>query len=216
MQRYQIRFMRAAAAGIVAGFLAAAVLAVSGCAHNATVDGGSSAASVAASVAPTAAGEFIVSEIMPDPVTVPDLSGGEWIELYNPGSETFNLIGCEIYDLNVTPDSHSIYNDLLIAPGEYITLANGPAPGFTPTYDYPPSNISLANVSDNIYIECGGTVIDSVAPYDGTFPYAAATSAELSNALLDATSNDTGTNWCVGGSNYNGDFGTPNAVNDCP
>ena len=66
----------------------------------------------------------------------------------HPGAATFNLHGCEIYNLNGTPDSHFIYTDLLIAAGETITLANGATPGFTPTYAYPPSNIALANASN--------------------------------------------------------------------
>ena len=165
---------------------------------------------------PAVAGEVIFSEIMPDPVTVADLSGGEWFELYNPSANTFNLLGCEIYDLNATPDSHFIYKDLLINPGQYITLANGATPGFVPTYGYPLSNITLANASDNLILDCGGTTIDAVSPYDGSFSFSPGASAELSSSLLDDTSNDTGSNWCTGASSYNGDLGTPNAANDCP
>lgn len=163
--------------------------------------------------APTTAGEVVVNEIMPNPATVADSSGGEWFELYNAGTDTFDLEGCEIYDANT--DSHSISSELLIAPGDFITLANGASPGFTPDYSYTSGDFTLDNTSDSIILACGGTDIDSVSTYDSTFSYSGGTSAELARTTLDDTSNDTGSNWCAGTDSYNGDLGTPGAANFC-
>lgn len=172
---------------------------------------GTAPAPAPAPVAPAVFGEVIFSEVMPDPVTIAD-AGGEWFELFNTNAATFNLNGCGVSDAG--GDVHFIFRDLMIGPGQYITLSNGTAPGFTPTYDYPPGNMILANGPDELFLTCGATTIDDVAY--GAYPWAAGGSVELSNGSLDATANDTAGNWCTGVTSYNTDLGTPNAANDCP
>lgn len=150
---------------------------------------------------------------MPNPNDVAD-TVGEWFELYNTTTETFDLHGCSITDLGT--DAHFIYKTLNIDPGQYITLAISTSAGFTATYVYPPSNLTLTNTTDELILTCGGTVIDTLA-YTATFGFLVSQSGELSSATLDATSNDTSTNWCAGTSVYaSSDSGTPNAANDCP
>lgn len=83
-----------------------------------------------APVAPAIAGEVIFSEFMPNPNDLAD-TAGEWFELYNTTTETFDLHGCGITDLGT--DAHFIYKTLNIDPGQFITLAISTSAGFTAT-----------------------------------------------------------------------------------
>ncbi len=71
--------------------------------------------------------ELIINEIMYAPV------GGapEWIELYNRSQDTLNLKKWKIYDLS---SSAVITGDLIISPGEYVTITKDSA--FFNTFPY--------------------------------------------------------------------------------
>lgn len=160
-----------------------------------------------------AAGEVILSEIMPNPTAVSD-SDGEWFELHNlSDTETYQLSACE---LSGQPGEEviAIAGDFQIGPDAYLTFAPDSEvdPGFTPSYEYTES-FSVANGGDVITLTCDGTVIDAV-DYD-TFPPAPGVSLNLDPDFFDAASNDDAANWCPGVNVYlDPDTGTPGAAND--
>ena len=69
-------------------------------------------------------GDLLISEIMVDPAAITD-TRGEWFELYNPGLDPINLRGLELGDDG--SNRHRFDSDLLILPGEFLTLARSAA-----------------------------------------------------------------------------------------
>lgn len=160
-----------------------------------------------------AAGEVIVSEIMPDPTAVSD-ADGEWFELHNlSDTETYQLSGCELSG-QAGEEVITIDGDFQIGPDAYIAFAplSKVDPGFTPGYAYDEA-FSVANGGDVITLTCDGIVVDTV-DYDA-FPPAGGVSLNLDPDFFDATANDDGANWCPGVNVYlDPDTGTPGAAND--
>ena len=188
------------------------------CSASCTYD--ESACSTAAS--PSAAGDIVITEIMQNPGALND-ADGEWFEVHNPGAAPLNLFGCLVRGNAATGDRFAIDANVVVPPGGYATFAVDSsvpdAPGFVPDYRWSSSAFSLANGSDAVVIECGGTIIDAVAYDDGaTFPDPNGRSMSLDPAYLDATANDDGAHWCEATTTYaTGDRGTPGAPNDaCP
>ena len=95
--------------------------------------------------------DLLITEIMADPAAVSD-ARGEWFELFNPGSEAIDLRDLTIGDDG--SDLHRIETDLLILPGQTLTLArNGNSStngGFQADYVY--ENFVLGNSSDEIVL----------------------------------------------------------------
>ena len=138
---------------------------------------------------------IIIPEIMINPDSTSDLNG-EWIELFNAGTETVNIDGWILSD-NGT-DSHTISNGgtLNIASGEYLVLgidSNTTTNGGYPC-DYKYSNFSLANSADEIIIKDETTVIDSLA-YDETASWAIPVGASLVFTGTPDDDNSLYTNW---------------------
>ena len=94
--------------------------------------------------------DLLISEIMANPAAISD-SQGEWFELFNPTDEQINLLGIDLGDDGSR--RHQFDSDLLILPGEFLTLARSAAPGFIPDYVY--SNFTLSNSSDQIVLRAG-------------------------------------------------------------
>jgi hypothetical protein len=159
-------------------------------------------------------GEVVISEIMQNPETVADGSGGEWFELHNPGNVTLQLQGCQISSANDVPFDIAV--DLEIGPGEYLAFAASSmaGPGFVPDFSYPAAFV-LNNTVDSLTVTCNGMQVDTVTYDDGAaFPDPAGASMTLDSATLTGVANDNGFNWCVSVQNYNGDFGTPGGDNE--
>lgn len=150
-----------------------------------------------------------ISEFLADPKAVSD-SNGEWIELYNSGSETVNLRGWVLTDLG--GERHTISADLLIAPGAYVLLArNGDAAtngGVTADYLY--QGFSLANNEDEIMLLApDGSEIDRVLwGGDSGLAIKAGKSLERTTFAADAAWALATTAW----PNSAGDLGTPRAA----
>jgi hypothetical protein len=89
--------------------------------------------------------DLLISEVMANPAALSD-ARGEWFELYNPTTEAINLREITIGDDG--NDRHRIESDLLILPGEYLTLARYLDPGFNPDYVY--DDFTLGNSDDEI------------------------------------------------------------------
>jgi hypothetical protein len=94
--------------------------------------------------------DLLVSEVMINPAALSD-TRGEWFELYNPTTEEINLREITIGDDG--SDRHQIESDLLILPGEYLTLARYTDPGFVPDYVY--DDFTLSNSGDEIIFSDG-------------------------------------------------------------
>jgi hypothetical protein len=96
-------------------------------------------------------GDIIITELMINPALVSD-SRGEYIELYNASSNTFDLEGYLLQDAG--NDSLIIDRKLIIRPREFLVLArdtmaatNG---GFQPDYEY--GSFTLSNLNDEVYL----------------------------------------------------------------
>lgn len=160
------------------------------------------------------AGEVIVTEIMQNPFVLADIDG-EWFEVYNPTMGTsFQLGGCTFEgatDLGFTVDI-----DMEIGPGEHRIFSTDALvdQGFVPDYQWADTDYNLTNTADLVRLVCNAVVVDEVS-YDGgpIFPDPNGQSMSLDPGSFDAVANDDGANWCAGSVSYNGDFGTPGAVN---
>jgi len=154
--------------------------------------------------APSNPGEVVFNEIMANPEALPDAEG-EWLELMNQGSETYNLRDCVIGTAGSAANV-LIGTDLLIGVAEYRTFARSAAPGFTPDYDYGASGMTLPNSGQTLTLTCNGVVIDQVV-------YPAATPGNSLARIPDGTGP-----WCTSltGAYGSGDIGSPGAANiDC-
>ena len=147
-------------------------------------------------------GELWISEVMPDPEALSD-AAGEWFELYNPTDALFNLNGTTLGDDG--GDLHRIETDLLILPGEFLTLARSAAPGFVPDYVY--SGFRLGNSGDEIVLRDPlGDVLR--LDYGGRFDAPGRSRELLTLPLLAANYGLTSIDLVYGF----GDIGTPGAA----
>ena len=160
---------------------------------------------------PTAAGQVILTEFMPQSIGGTD--NGEWVEFYNNSSEPLNLRNCILGD--GTTDAHTIAANLVLPPNGYRVLARSADPavnhGLMPDYIY--SGFSLRNTTDSIILTCAGVEIDRR-------DYTAAdvqlgVSRQLDIAQFDATANNDAANWCAARATYGtaGKLGTPGTAN---
>ena len=167
-------------------------------------------------VADLVAGDLVITEIMKDPSAVGD-SDGEFFEVYNASGGSVNLDGLALWDDG--SDSETASSSDVFKDGEYIVFgnnidssANG---GLTVDIEF---GMSVGNSDDEIGLGDTKSPIDYVAYNDTDFPDTAGYSMQLDAAVLSATDNDSGENWCLASTSYgDGDFGTPGSVNDsCP
>jgi hypothetical protein len=191
---------------------------------------------------PRVAGQVVINEIMADTVG-PNDEVGEWFELYNPTSETFDLKGCLLFDSSTSAGStDTVATHVLIAPGAYVTMARfgDITGGFQPTYNYHTTlladggldsarDVKLSNNGDRVGITCTfngvSTPIDVVdfttwvlvTPLSTTAMVPHGRSYSLDPDSRSAIMNDDPSHWCTGTDNYpqpsGADHGTPNLPN---
>ncbi len=172
----------------------------------AAADAGSAPASEdGAAVAPTQAGDVIITELMPDPAALSD-GMGEWIELHNPRGASLDLSGCQLIDGD---QLRALPAGLVLQPDAHRVLARSDAPGLAPAALVA---FTLNNGGDRVGLSCAGVEIDVVV-YDGSFPFAAGVSLALSGDAYDAAANDDPAAWCRGQIAYADDLGSPGAPN---
>ncbi|MDP6933517.1 MAG: lamin tail domain-containing protein [Myxococcota bacterium] len=173
---------------------------------------------------PPEVGSLVISELMINPTT-DDPGQGEWVEIYNSGTDPAYLAGLEIS--GPTPqESVQVPNtsSLSITPGSYAVLCrddrialNG---GVQCDWGWNSAGLELDDSSDRVSI---GYTIDGVPEsydqvnYDETsfgLTTGAATGVDLS--ALNPNSNDDPASWCNQDSliGTDGDRGTPGARND--
>ena len=163
-------------------------------------------------------GDLIITEIMIDPDAVDDTMG-EYVEVYNASGEIVMLDDWIISDgVNQT---HQITSGgtANVYPGDYFVLginANAGTNGGV-IVDYQYNGITLEQGFDGVVLSFGGSTVDEVQ-YDWGASFLAVTGASLSldPNVMDAASNDFGSNWCGSTSPIlaDGDFGTPGETND--
>jgi len=181
------------------------------------LDGDTCSADCQVSASDPISGTLVISEIMKNPKAVGD-SLGEWVEVYNPTSVTFDLKGWSIWDEDT--DFHVIETSVALPPGEFVLLGNNgdisTNGGVSLDYEY--DGIVLANSADEVVLAVGDVVIDSVA-YDSALGFPATEGKSMSlGSALDAATNDLPESWCVGVASFGaGDLGSPgNANPPCP
>ena len=145
------------------------------------------------------ASDLLISEVMANPGALSD-ARGEWFELYNPTTEVINL-----HEVTIGDDRHKIESDLLVLPGEYLTLARYLDPGFVPDYVY--DGFTLGNSDDEIVFSDG---IEELLRLDyGSDFDAAGRSRELVKLPMIAANYDL----TMASLSYGpGDIGTPGAA----
>ena len=165
------------------------------------------------------AGNLVITEIMQNPSAgVANDSIGEYVEIYNTTGSAINLTGLTLRDKD--GESHIIASGM-IASGEYYILARTASLfdsiGVMPDYVYG-SGFQLANTADEVILQCGTTIVDSVGYDSGaSWTLGNGASLNLNPSNLNATDNDNPMNWCLSTSTIgamNADLGTPGAAND--
>ncbi len=172
-------------------------------------------------MAPGLPGDVLFTEVHYNPHAVSD-ADGEFIEIYNPRSQAWQLDCCV---LDNGAESHDI-GPVTIAANGYLVLvsnanssANG---GITGGYSYG-GDIHLSDGNAQaLKMTCRGKTIDTL-PFNTSAPWphgGDGVSMQLSQQAYSATMNDMPAVWCDSTSPYpgatTGDLGTPGAQNgDC-
>lgn len=151
--------------------------------------------------------DLLITEVMANPLSVSD-TRGEWLELFNPTSESIELSGLKLSDTTTAGHIIDNSNRLLINPGDYFVLArNGDSEingGFTPDYVYG-SEFSLSNSGDEIIFARGN---DELLRLDYGPGFA---SAGFSMELINSTMRQV--NYVTSSTQYGlGDWGTPGSA----
>lgn len=157
---------------------------------------------------PPVAGDLVITEIMADPVAVPD-EDGEWFEMANISPLTLELCGCRL--LNGISFSQLLL-PLKIAPGQRAVLARNTDPAVNGGVIADGLlDRSLVNGSGKLVIQCHAVV--EVVNWPGTM---AGRSWSLDPDFTDPLLNDDPSAWCfptMPAYNQGGDHGTPGQPN---
>ena len=165
-------------------------------------------------------GALVITEVMNDtnnPIPEPE---GEWIEVYNPAPYAVDIRGLRVRDGSASSPISISTTPLLVPPRGYAVLGRTDNLGITggprralATY----AMVALNNAgNETVTVEAeSGEVVDTLM-YGSGWPNIAGRSKSLRPGILDATMNDTSTNWCAGGPDYHTDnAGTPGTANVC-
>ncbi|MEZ4323999.1 MAG: lamin tail domain-containing protein [Polyangiales bacterium] len=172
-------------------------------------------------IVPPVLGDVVITEIMPDPDAASETSG-EWFEVYFANDADLNglELSTEVGSVGYRVEQPAC---LRVTGGAYVvfsrdaTGANGGLPSDAIDYD----TLSLVNSATSVnpralFVGVGGVVLDTAL----WFTSSAGVARSLSADALDATLNETESNWCAAaaGDTYGlGDRGTPGAANPvCP
>ena len=175
---------------------------------------------VGGAATPTLPGQIIFTEVMFRPSGELWDDDAEWVELYNNFDTPLNLAGCDFRD---DDDSvPAILPNITLRPGEYALLGRSTDPtengGLVVDATF---NFNLGNTGEQLFFNCDGVQIDTVR-YDAgiEFPWVSGYTIALRPEAHDATSNDSGENWCLGRfAYYEGDrqldtnYGSPGTAN---
>ncbi|MDP6942564.1 MAG: lamin tail domain-containing protein [Myxococcota bacterium] len=165
-------------------------------------------------ICPPAVGALVITEIMKDPDAVTD-SQGEWIELVNVSDAAIELNGMVLRDLG--SDEHVIdpTEILSVAPGQYVVLGVTGDLGVGLQADYVVSGFYLDNDADEVIVEFGDVILDSVVYDETNFADPIGASLQFHGGQEpSAEANDDGGNWCAATTPFgDGDLGSPGEPN---
>jgi hypothetical protein len=171
-------------------------------------------------VAP-AAGDLVITEVMPDPSAVPD-TAGEWFEVVALASVDLNGLGLDRAGDTAAPEVIDQAACLPLAQGDFAVFArdadpalNGGLPFVTTTFSFALVAGSVASPGDvQLVAGDGVAVLDAVTWTAST----AGASIQLDPDQTSPAANDDPANLCPGTAPYGlGDLGSPGAANqDCP
>jgi len=170
--------------------------------------------------------DLAITEIMINPRDSVDATG-EWIELYNGGTDAVDLAGSILFSGIV---GHIIDTNIVMMPGTYALLAqsndpldNGGIPTADVDYVYSGLAFSDVGVAQGVRLRDNNLFEDiDIVRYDALFTTGTAlpdgASLTLDPDFMDAAFNDTGSYWCDARTAYgtlaDGGFGTPGTAND--
>jgi len=147
----------------------------------------------------TASAEVIISEIMYAPTEELGGTYAEWLEIYNPDSESVNLTGWKIAD----PTNHSIEGETSIEHNGYLIIAKSAFfSNFSNYYD-----VSCPIAKAGFYLNNDGEeilIIDSNGSIIADLQYSKSQGAHINNMSLQLVDDD----WCEG-------IPTPGKDNEC-
>lgn len=158
-------------------------------------------------------GDIIITEFMANPAAVADGSG-EYIEIYNKRSSSFDLDGFILKDDD--SDTHTIVGPLVIAAESFLVLGINSDSGTNGnmTVDYQYSGFNLTNSNDEIVLTTpGGIEIARVSWTSSSFGGSGV--AEELDALSDVNNSGEAqsSNYSNATSTYgDGDLGSPGSV----
>ena len=167
-------------------------------------------------IVPPAAGQLVITEVHPNPSG--DDTKQEWFEVRATAAVDLNESKLDRVGDTSQPVPILATDCLRLAPGEYALFArsaqtadNGGLPEVDATFTF-----SMVDSGDVRVLDPTDGLVDAV-----TWDNAANDAArQLDPDIVDATGNDTLSNWCDATTTYNGgaDLGTPKAANDvqCP
>ena len=187
----------------------------------------------AAGSAAPAAGEVVITEMMPNPNSSD--TGREYIEVYNKTGHPISLLNCQVISkkgssdtesFTIAPADDGLHDTQIEVKGYFVfgqtDVVKNVLPAGTPFYKY--DGLYLANKGDWIELKCGDITIDRVEYTSSSSGH----SNSLDPAHYDATDNDDSANWCTTpdtspiDASYNTDstvdkphlnYGTPGVVN---
>ena len=157
---------------------------------------------------PPAAGDLVITEVMPNPEAVAD-ADGEWFEVR--ALAAFDLNGLELGREEVE-STVEVEDCISVQPGDHVVFAknpdtdtNGGLPPADATFSF-----SLINSSGRLFVGLDGEVLDEVTWASSSS--GAALSLDPSQSTPEG--NDDPANWCDAEVAYgDGDFGTPGQEN---
>lgn len=163
-----------------------------------------------------AAGELVITEVMPSPSKVSD-TAGEWFEAKALASFDLNGLGLDRAGDSSNPNVINSPMCLHVDAGQYVVFAkslddtmNGGIAGAIATFGFSMVAGSASSPGD-VQIVAGTTVIDATTWTKSTNGKA----LQLDPDITDAISNDDAANFCDATAAYGlGDLGTPGKDND--
>lgn len=164
-----------------------------------------------------AAGELVITELMPNPFGSADIDvGKEWFEVKAMADVDLNGLGIDRLNTTTTPDVIESPDCIRVTAGSYVVFArsfdpgvNGMLPSGAVLATF--SKTSLVQTAGDLQLISNGTQIDAIT-WTGSREGA---SIGLDPDLTDTASNDSPSNFCDGTTAYNtdSDKGTPGAEN---
>lgn len=121
-------------------------------------------ASTPGGLAPTGAGDLLISEVLADPTESPEREG-EWVELYNPTTTDRWLAGCALED---NSGRTRLPGEGVVPAGGFAVLAASDrvrpeARRGASVYSIGRIGNGLANAGDRVILRCDAIVIDGVS-----------------------------------------------------